>query len=824
MSGYAALGISDALASAALGNLGRAYTLLGRPEHAAGLLRRAVEWKRRNHESAASRHTTLTNLSLALQAAGDPDGAEAALADALRLPGLGPGRRERVEQEQAYQRMNRGDFAGALVMLRRSLDTIVDRERKGTLPRPSRERGTVLNNIGACYSELRNWTEARRYFEEAVRVRRLCAPGSIELANAIGNLAGLPDRPPPAELLDEAVGLGSRVAPASPALAVARAHRAGELLEAGDHAGALRLARQTIDAAPAANRNLAQACLVAARAHDLLGDPRAGEAMALRAYQICSKVSTRLRELQPILTMLGGFARRRDDLDAAAARYDEAIVLAERYRLGSAREPGLERWFGATREVYHGRIEVSARRQAPGDAEAAFAAAEAFRARTLAELLSAGTPAPIAADPTQHRLAAIYTELDTLAATANPSPAAEPDGSDGAVDRASWMEGGGADDARRVLEAERDALEARAERERLRRLAGEPVSAQRDYPVPCTVPEIQAVLGAGVMLALYEVTDDDVFRWTVTRDSFDFRRLEPGAAELRVAVGEVLDSCGDPEAAAPAEAAWRRLGEWLLAGMPPDGRLVVCADATLAYLPFEALTDRVSARTDLGGVRRTVVSYAPSATTLVRFGGRRRARVTREFAGFAVAEAPGLPRIPAATREIEAAAACLSGETVCLSGPDASAEAVRTYAPGSRYVHFAVHALARDDEPLYSALALAAGPLHAYELFSLDLGADVVTLSACASAVGADRSGEGIVGLSRALFAAGARAVLLTRWPVHDRPMRTLVEAFYRSLSEGHPPAEALAEAVRLVRRSRPAVFAHPRERWPFMLIETGRQ
>ncbi|MEV6630515.1 CHAT domain-containing protein [Actinoplanes sp. NPDC051470] len=159
---------------------------------------------------------------------------------------------------------------------------------------------------------------------------------------------------------------------------------------------------------------------------------------------------------------------------------------------------------------------------------------------------------------------------------------------------------------------------------------------------------------------------------------------------------------------------------------------------------------------------------------------------------------------------------------MCLSGPDASAEAVRTYAAGSRYVHFAVHALARDDEPLYSALALAGGPLHAYELFSLDLCADVVTLSACASAVGADRSGEGIVGLSRALFAAGARAVLLTRWPVHDRPMRTLVEAFYRSLSEGHPPAEALAEAVRLVRRGKPAVFAHPRERWPFMLIETG--
>jgi tetratricopeptide (TPR) repeat protein len=110
LDGYRSRGITDNWTSAALGNLGRAYTLLGRHHDGVEAIRRALALKRRNREDAASLHTALSNLALALQAAGDQDGAAAALAEAAALPGLSADRRRRIAQEQAFHRMDRGDF------------------------------------------------------------------------------------------------------------------------------------------------------------------------------------------------------------------------------------------------------------------------------------------------------------------------------------------------------------------------------------------------------------------------------------------------------------------------------------------------------------------------------------------------------------------------------------------------------------------------------------------------------------------------------------------------------------------------------------------
>jgi tetratricopeptide (TPR) repeat protein len=784
LDGYRALGVTDRWMSAALGNLGRAYTLLGRHDDGIHVIRQAVTVKRRNREDPASLHVALSNLALALQAAGDQDGAEAALAEAAALPGLSDERRERITQEQAFHRMNRGDFAGALVALNSCLAAVLGRERSGSLPSPSRERGHLLNNMGGCYDHLQNRVEARRCYQEAIRVRRICAPGSLELANSLSNLAGLPDTPLTADerqaLLAEAADLGEDVAPMSPVLSVTRAHEAGELLEAGDPRGALRLAERAIAGTP-----MASTYLVAALAHLDLGDERAAERMVEQAYELCLRSPGRIADLQPVLTARGTVARRRGDLDRAADCYDRAIALAERLRTGSAREEGLERWFGGTKAAYYGRIEVSFQRKRPGDARAAFRAAEAFRARTLAELLSAGRPARAAGTGTLRRLAELYAVLDD----ATPG------------DRAA-------------LVRERDRLEAVAEQDRLNMLAERPVEAEATYPVPCTVPEIQGVLDDDTTLALFQVTDDHVFLWTVTRSTFAFRRLPPSAEQLHAAVAEVLGRCRDTTSQVPPSSSLAQLGDWLAGPLSrAAGRLVICADETLSYLPFEALPGLPAGCT---------VSYAPSATTLVRYGRRRRADPIREFAGFAVEESGRGRRLTAAVPEIEAAAARAGGRTICCSGRKATVRAVRRYAPGSRYVHFAVHGVIRDDQPLYSALDLAGDPLYAYDLATIDLCADVVVLSACETALGAERAGEGVVGLSRALFAAGARAVLLTRWRVLDLPALTLVKAFYTCLAAGRDPADALAEAVRTVRRDKPTMFAHPREWAAFMVIDTG--
>jgi tetratricopeptide (TPR) repeat protein len=812
---YAALGVHDGpYVSSALTTLGLAYRELGDPDRATVVLQQALELKHRGRESVSSISATYVNVALARQDAGDLGGADRALAAALDLPGLSVDRAARLRQEQAFHLMKRGDFAAALVLLARRLDEIAHLEASGQLPEPSLERAICLGNLGACYDELRDPARARQFLRDAVAARRVRVPGSLALATALSNLAGVLDQPGEAAerhaALTEAVAIAEREGPGSDRLAIVRGALVGFLAERGRPREAVALAERTIAEAPAANRALATVYLTAAVALLDLGERERAEVMVGQALAVCRRVSPHLADLRPVLTVLGRLAHVRADLDAAATYYDDAIAIAERFRAGAAREPGLERAFSRAGDAYHGRIDVAHQRIDSlatatdatlgfagtnaafhrAQAQAAFRAAEAFRARSLAEMLSERAPGgrpPAPPDPLHDRLAAIYRMLDGRGPALDARQAAE-------------------------LAAERDALEAEAERRRLRLLADRPQDADRWYPAPCTVREVQARLAPDQTLALFQVTGAGVYLFRVTRDGFAFHRLPAGPAEVSAAVDEVLASCRDRRAA-PPDAALGRLDGWLaapLAGI--TGQLIVCPDTTLAYLPFEALPR-------LAGC---VVSYTPSATTLVRFADRPRPAPVHEFVGFAVHHTPGLPDLPDADDEVLDAAALFPGATLCGTGAEVTTQTVRRYASGGRYVHVAAHGIVRDDRPIYSGIALPDGFLYAFDMFTWSLCADVVVLSACESAVGEARGGEGIVGLSRALFAAGARAVLLTRWNVRSLAARSLMDAFYRHLATGRQPARALADAVALVRRDQPIEFAHPREWAAFTLIDTA--
>lgn len=72
------------------------------------------------------------------------------------------------------------------------------------------------------------------------------------------------------------------------------------------------------------------------------------------------------------------------------------------------------------------------------------------------------------------------------------------------------------------------------------------------------------------------------------------------------------------------------------------------------------------------------------------------------------------------------------------------------------------------------------------------LDADLVTLSACRSALGKEMGGEGLLGLTRAFQYAGARTVLATLWSVGDAPTAELMRRFYGYLTAGEAKGEAL--------------------------------
>ena len=89
------------------------------------------------------------------------------------------------------------------------------------------------------------------------------------------------------------------------------------------------------------------------------------------------------------------------------------------------------------------------------------------------------------------------------------------------------------------------------------------------------------------------------------------------------------------------------------------------------------------------------------------------------------------------------------------------------------------------------------GFLTAEEVGWLDLsGVELLVLSACETALGRPRSGEGLMGLRRACRAAGAKTVISSLWSLRDESTARLMEAFYGNLlGRGMGRLESLREA-----------------------------
>jgi CHAT domain-containing protein len=122
-----------------------------------------------------------------------------------------------------------------------------------------------------------------------------------------------------------------------------------------------------------------------------------------------------------------------------------------------------------------------------------------------------------------------------------------------------------------------------------------------------------------------------------------------------------------------------------------------------------------------------------------------------------------------------------------------------------RIVHFATHALANSEHPELSGIVLSLvgrhgepldGFLRLHDIYNLKLGADLVVLSGCQTALGQDIRGEGLVGLTRGFMYAGAPAVVASLWNVSDQGTSELMTRFYRAmLQDGLTPAAALRRA-----------------------------
>ena len=150
-----------------------------------------------------------------------------------------------------------------------------------------------------------------------------------------------------------------------------------------------------------------------------------------------------------------------------------------------------------------------------------------------------------------------------------------------------------------------------------------------------------------------------------------------------------------------------------------------------------------------------------------------------------------------------------------------------------KYIHFATHGFVNQEEPEFSGILLVPdslgqedGILFSGEIYNLPLNSQLVTMSACETGLGKISTGEGIIGITRALLYAGTKNVNVSLWKVSDNSTRNLMINLYDRLVKKdvpNDPLQSLDYAYDLRKAKLKLLedekFNHPYYWSPFVLI-----
>lgn len=281
-------------------------------------------------------------------------------------------------------------------------------------------------------------------------------------------------------------------------------------------------------------------------------------------------------------------------------------------------------------------------------------------------------------------------------------------------------------------------------------------------------------------------------------------------------------------------------------------RLIFPAGGAFASIPLSVLLTEERSEGDAPAwlIREHSLVMTPN------LGQRTRARssATKGFAGIGapvLADQPGsraalrgslidvadvreLPSLPGALAELEALSGTFAhGGSLLLTGSDATEPTVKaTPLSDFKVLAFATHGLVAGQIEGLAEPALVLTPpservegddglLTASEIASLELAADWIILSACNTAAGDGRDNATFSGLARAFQLAGARALLLSHWPVRDDAATRLSVTTVQGASEGLTRDEALRRAqLALIEDQSVPGGASPSIWAPFVLVE----
>jgi CHAT domain-containing protein len=474
----------------------------------------------------------------------------------------------------------------------------------------------------------------------------------------------------------------------------------------------------------------------------------------------------------------------------ARAAFLETIAAVERIKL-AGREDEKENFFHEKGRAYQGMVRLDLQE---GKAFEALQYAERAKARLLLDVLEGGRAdfaraMTVAEKKRESDLSTAVAKLDSQ--LLKDGPRAKPELLDERNKSAVAL-----DDFRQTLYRAHPEL-------RLQRAEFQPIA----------MPQIAELLpDSTTALVEFTVTNAAAYVFTIVRGANGQASLEshelrdPGTLAAAIEKFRAQLAARDLGYRTTAQALYTRMFGASAAALRGKKRLVIVPDGPLWNLPFQALVSPQGRHL----IEDFSVFYAPSLTAV--FAMQHLTRPSRA-PGHTLLAMAALPETTAEAQEIGKVYGAPS--SAMLLGDRVDKQRWNAEAPKYRILHLATHGVLNSNSPLASYLVMKNDDvLTAREILKMNLEADITVLSACETARGRFRFGEGLIGMSWAFLVAGTPTTVVSQWKVDSASTSQLMVAFHKNLKvKSDQPLTGRADALR---EAALQLIATPQYKHPF--------
>lgn len=336
--------------------------------------------------------------------------------------------------------------------------------------------------------------------------------------------------------------------------------------------------------------------------------------------------------------------------------------------------------------------------------------------------------------------------------------------------------------------------------------------------IPFSLAEIQSLLPNNTVIIEYCVMEKQTFVWIIGKKKVDFLKIEISQKYINKIVNniknniEIIDKNNllNDLTKEFYNMIFKPLESYLIEAIT----LVIVPDKILHDIPFSIL---INPSTNQYLVQDWTVMYAPSATVFSQCLTKDKEIIKKDDKSLLIIsnsfydKNSSLTNIPFAAKETSQISKVYNQlmtknavtEFALLTNNVATKKAFYNLARNYSVIHFAGHGVENEKFPSYSNLVFAFDEtekstidnniLYAYELYDFRFTKTRLTiLSACRTASGQTKLGEGNISLARSFLAAGVPAVIASSWQIDDQLASEFFIRFHEKKTSGQTSLQAL--------------------------------